>query len=60
MPRLAGPLARVLIPRLFRFLGLLVETRYIRFPYRNEGLTAGKIAYKHFTVLFGLTVNVGK
>ena len=46
-------------PQFGRF-GLLLETRYTRFPYSNEGLPVGEIAYKHFTVLFGLTVNVGK
>ena len=47
-------------PRLFRFLGLLVETRYTRFGYSNEDIPVGKIAYGHFTVMLGLSVGLGK
>lgn len=41
-------------------LGLLVEARYTRFGYAEESLAVGKIAYNHFTFMFGLSVDLVK
>ena len=42
----------------WRRLGLLLEGRLLRIGYQDEGTFVGKIAYQHFTVMYGITYDL--
>ena len=44
----------------WRRLGLMLELRYTRLGYANEGLIVGDIAYEHLTFMTGLSVDLVK